>query len=435
MSSELFFSLFLIFGFILLIGLRVPITFAMLFTAFLYIIWSGRMPMRLISLTMTSGITNFTILAVPLFMAAGEIMNNSGITKRIFGFANVLVGHLTGGMGQVNVLASLLFSGVSTSAVADAVALGNIQVKAMRQVGYDDDFIVGVSSASSIVGPIYPPSGPMVLFGTLASISIGGMFMAGITVGITMTLFLMITVWLICRKRTYPKRSRAKFPEVFKSFKSAFWALLLAPFMKIALATGTVHATEVGAIAVLYSLFLGIFVYKELRKGMIIGILKRVVEIVGMIMMLISAGQVFASVLVAQRVPDMVGGFLFGMTTNPYLLILIVIVFLLIMGTFMETTAAIMVSIPLMLPVIDMIGMSPVQFGVLLIFVLMISLLTPPMAIILFIMSKIANISFMRSFHAVKIYYIAYIIIALIIGFFPTFTLWLPRLIFGPSMG
>ena len=435
MNYDVFLTLLLVFGFVLLVGLRFPITFSMLFTAFLFILLSGKLPMRYISQTMTSGIANFTILAVPLFMTAGELMNYSGITKRLFNFADVLVGHISGGLGHVNILASLFFGGVSGSAAADCVGLGNIEIKAMKDAGYDADFAVGITAASSIIGPIFPPSGPMILFGTLASISVGAMFMGGATVGVIMTLFLMITVFISCRKRNYPKRIRAGLKEIFSSFKVSFWALLMPPMLIYCLTSGIVHTTEVGALAVLYSFFLGFVVYRELKPAVFVNILKKVVETVGMIMMLIAAGQVFAGVLVAQRVPDMVGGFLFGLTTNPYILILIVIGFLLFLGTFMETTAAVLICIPLMLPVINMIGMNRVQFGILLIFVLMIGLLTPPMAICLFITSKIGGIPFMKAFHAVKIYYIAFIIIALLIGFFPVITLWLPRLIFGASVG
>jgi tripartite ATP-independent transporter DctM subunit len=435
MNWEVFYTLLLVLGFITLTGLRVPITFAMLFTAFAYVLISAKMPMRYVSQTMVTGISNFTILATPLFMTAGELMNHSGITKRLFNFADVLVGHITGGLGHVNVLASLFFAGVSGSANADCVGLGNIEITAMKSKGYDADFAVGITAASSIIGPIFPPSGPMILFGTLSSISVGAMFMGGATIGIIMTLFLCITVYITCKNRNYPVRPRATLKEIFRSFKDSFWALLMPPLLIICLTSGIVATTEVGALAVMYAFFLGFFVYRELTVKSFIPILKKVVETVGMIMMLISAGQVFAGVLGAQRVPSIVGNFLFSLTSNHYILILIVIGFLLFLGTFMETTAAILICIPLMLPIAQQIGMNQVQFGVLLIFTLMIGLLTPPMAICLFITSKIGGITFLQSFRAVKVYYIAFIIIALLIAYIPPLTLWLPRLLYGSSVG
>jgi tripartite ATP-independent transporter DctM subunit len=315
------------------------------------------------------------------------------------------------------------------------VGLGNIEITAMKSKGYDADFSVGITAASSIIGPIFPPSGPMILFGTLSSISVGAMFMGGATIGVIMALFLMITVYITCKNRNYPVRPRATLKEIFQSFKESFWALLMPPLLIFCLTSGIVATTEVGALAVMYAFFLGFFVYRELTVKSFVPILKKVVETVGMIMMLISAGQVFAGVLGAQRVPSIVGDFLFSLTTNPYILILIVIGFLLFLGTFMETTAAILICIPLMLPVAQQIGMNRVQFGVLLIFTLMIGLLTPPMAICLFITSKIGGITFLQSFRAVRVYYIAFVIIALLIAYIPSLTLWLPRLLYGPSVG
>jgi tripartite ATP-independent transporter DctM subunit len=435
MNQEVFLTLLLVLGFVLLTGLRVPITFAMLFTAFVYVLISAKMPMRYVSQTMITGISRFTILATPLFMTAGELMNHSGITKRLFNFADVLVGHITGGLGHVNVLASLFFAGVSGSANADCVGLGNIEITAMKSKGYDADFAVGITAASSIIGPIFPPSGPMILFGTLSSISVGAMFMGGATIGIIMAVFLMVTVYITCKNRNYPVRPRATLKEIVRSFKESFWALLMPPLLIICLTSGIVATTEVGALAVMYAFFLGFFVYRELTVKSFIPILKKVVETVGMIMMLISAGQVFAGVLGAQRVPSIVGNFLFSLTSNHNILILIIICFLLFLGTFMETTAAILICIPLMLPIAQQIGMNMVQFGVLLIFTLMIGLLTPPMAICLFITSKIGGITFLQSFKAVKVYYIAFIIIALLVAYIPPLTLWLPRLLYGPSVG
>lgn len=428
------YDLMLIGVFLILVLIRVPIALCMLLSSFLYVMVSGKMPVNLISQSMVDGVYSFTTLAIPLFMATGEIMNSAGLTRRLFHFADTLVGHITGGLGHVNVLASLFFSGVSGSAAADAAGLGNIEIKAMTDQGFDADFAVGITAASSIIGPIFPPSGPMILFGTFAGISVGAMFMGGMTVGIIMTIFLMATVYIICKKKNYPVREKAGWGVRWRAFLTSFWALLLPPFLVIGLNTGLVSTTEVGALAVMYALFLGFVVYRELKFGQFREILKKIVETVGMIMLLLAGGTVFARVLGAQKVPQNLGALLMGITDNYYIVIFIILCFLLFLGTFMETTAAILICIPLLMPIVDSIGINRVQFGIVMIFALMIGLLTPPMAICLFITSKIGRISFERAFRAVRVYNITFLVILLLIAYFPQITLWLPEMVFGGAV-
>lgn len=426
-----FFDVFLIVGFIVLVVLRVPICMCMLLVAFVYSLLSGSLPLSYLTQTMVSSVSSFTMLAVPLFMAVGEFMNATGVTEKLFDFADCLVGHIRGGLAHVNILSSLFFSGVSGSAAADAAGLGNIEIKAMTEKGFDPEFAVGITAASSIIGPIFPPSGPLLVFGTLASISVGSLFMGGVTVGIIMTIFLMITVYVVSKGKNYPVRKRAKLKEIWTTFKSSFWALLMPPLLMIGMTTGFVTTTEVAALALLYALFLGVVVYRALTIKKLLQIMKKVIETVGMIMMLISAGSVFAGMLGVQRVPANVGNLLFTITDNKIVLILIILAFILFLGTFMETTAAILICVPLLMPIVNQIGMSPIQFGIMVIFGLMIGLLTPPMAICLFITSKIGGISFESSFKAVKVYYIAFLIILLMIAFIPALTVWLPNLLYG----
>lgn len=426
-----FFDLFLILGFITLVALRVPVSLCMLLTAFSYSLLTGTLPVTYVTQTMVSGTSNFTMLAVPLFMAVGELMNATGVTEKLFAFADCLVGHIRGGLAHVNILASLFFSGVSGSAAADAAGLGNIEIKAMKDKGFDAEFSVGITAASSIIGPIFPPSGPLLLFGTLASISVGSLFVGGVTIGILMTIFLMITVYIISKGKNYPVRKRAKLPEIWKTFKSSFFALLMPPLLIIGMTTGFVTTTEVAALALLYALFLGIVVYKAMNFKKLLLIMKKVVETVGMIMMLIAGGTVFAGMLGVQRVPANVGSFLFGITDNTVILTLIILAFILFIGTFMETNAAILICIPILMPIAEQLGMNLVQFGIMVIFGLMIGLLTPPMAICLFITSKIGGITFESAFKSVKVYYIAFLIILLLIAFVPALTTFLPKVMYG----
>lgn len=426
-----FFDLFLILGFVALVALRVPVALCMLLIAFSYSLLTGALPVTYMTQTMVSGTSNFTMLAVPLFMAVGELMNATGVTERLFAFADCLVGHIRGGLAHVNILASLFFSGVSGSAAADAAGLGNIEIKAMKDKGFDADFAVGITAASSIIGPIFPPSGPLLLFGTLASISVGSLFVGGVTVGVIMTVFLMVTVYIISKGKNYPVRERAKLPELWKTFKSSFFALLMPPLLIVGMTTGIVTTTEVAALALLYALFLGVVVYRAMNLKKLIQIMKKVVETVGMIMMLVAGGTVFAGMLGVQRVPANVGNFLFSITDNKVILILIILAFILFIGTFMETNAAILICIPILMPIAEQLGMNLVQFGIMVIFGLMIGLLTPPMAICLFITSKIGGITFESAFKSVKIYYIAFLVILLMIAFIPPLTTFLPRLMYG----
>lgn len=426
-----FFDLFLILGFVALVALRVPVALCMLLIAFSYSLLTGALPVTYVTQTMVSGTSNFTMLAVPLFMAVGELMNATGVTERLFAFADCLVGHIRGGLAHVNILASLFFSGVSGSAAADAAGLGNIEIKAMKDKGFDADFAVGITAASSIIGPIFPPSGPLLLFGTLASISVGSLFVGGVTVGVIMTVFLMVTVYIISKGKNYPVRERAKLPELWKTFKSSFFALLMPPLLIVGMTTGIVTTTEVAALALLYALFLGVVVYRAMNLKKLIQIMKKVVETVGMIMMLVAGGTVFAGMLGVQRVPANVGNFLFSITDNKVILILIILAFILFIGTFMETNAAILICIPILMPIAEQLGMNLVQFGIMVIFGLMIGLLTPPMAICLFITSKIGGITFESAFKSVKIYYIAFLVILLMIAFIPPLTTFLPRLMYG----
>lgn len=426
-----FFDVFLIIGFLVLVMLRVPVCMCMLLTAFTYSLMSGALPVSYLTQTMVSSTSGFTMLAVPLFMAVGEFMNATGVTEKLFDFADCLVGHIRGGLAHVNILSSLFFSGVSGSAAADAAGLGNIEINAMVEKGFDKEFAVGITAASSIIGPIFPPSGPLLLFGTLASISVGSLFMGGVTVGVIMTIFLMTTVYIISKGKGYPVRKRAKIGEIWRSFRTSFWALLMPPLLLIGMTTGFVTTTEVAALALLYALFLGLVVYKALTFRKLLQIMQKVIETVGMIMMLIAAGSVFAGMLGVQRVPANVGNILFSITDNRYVLILIILAFILFLGTFMETTAAILICVPLLMPIVQQIGMDPVQFGIMVIFGLMIGLLTPPMAICLFITSKIGGISFESAFKAVKVYYIAFLVILLMISFIPPLTLWIPHLLYG----
>lgn len=409
--------------FLVLLLLRVPAAFCMLITTLVYALVELSVPQSFIPQAMVSGSASYTIMAAPFFILVGELMNSSGITKRLFKFANVLVGHITGGLGHVNVLASVFFSGVSGSAIADAAGLGNVEIKAMVDEGYDPDFSVGITAASSTIGPIIPPSSPMVLYGIMSGTSIGALFMAGIPTGILMAGFMMLVVYIISKKRNYPKSRRATLPEIWKAFKEAFWALLSPLILIVGMLSGFATPTETAAVAAAYSLFLGVVIYKEMTWQSLMDIMRNSIKSIGMVMLLIATGTVFAWMIGTEKVAEKSAELLFSLTSNPYLILLLINLFLLFVGTFMETTSALLVTLPVLLPIVKIIGMSTVQFGVIMVLLLMIGMLTPPMALCLFVTSKIGGISFDRAFKAVLPYYVALLTVLIIINLFPGVTL------------
>ena len=407
--------------FLVLLLLRVPAAFCMLITTLVYALVEQSVPQSFIPQAMVSGSASYTIMAAPFFILVGELMNSSGITKRLFKFANVLVGHITGGLGHVNVLASVFFSGVSGSAIA--AGLGNVEIKAMVDEGYDPDFSVGITAASSTIGPIIPPSSPMVLYGIMSGTSIGALFMAGIPTGILMAGFMMLVVYIISKKRNYPKSRRATLPEIWKAFKEAFWALLSPLILIVGMLSGFATPTETAAVAAAYSLFLGVVIYKEMTWQSLMDIMRNSIKSIGMVMLLIATGTVFAWMIGTEKVAEKSAELLFSLTSNPYLILLLINLFLLFVGTFMETTSALLVTLPVLLPIVKIIGMSTVQFGVIMVLLLMIGMLTPPMALCLFVTSKIGGISFDRAFKAVLPYYVALLTVLIIINLFPGVTL------------
>lgn len=417
--------------FLALIFLGMPIACSMIATSFMYIVLTGNVSLSFITQAVVSGSAGYTVLAIPFFMLAGELMNRSGITKTMFGFAKTLVGHIPGGLGHVNVLASVLFAGMTGSAAADASGLGNIEINAMIDEGYDPDFSVGVTAASSTIGPIIPPSSPMVLFGVTAGVSIGGLFLGGLMVGLLMALFMMITVFVLARRRNYPVMPRAHASEVGRSLVHALPSLATPVIIVGGMLSGLFTPTEAAAVAVLLALFLGFVINRELNRHSLFATMDISIENLGMIMLLIGGGNLFGWMLGVEKVTEKAAELLFSVSDNKYILLLIINLFLLFVGSFMETNASILILCPILLPIAEQIGMHPVQFGVMMVLNLMIGLLTPPMAICLYITSKLGKISFERAFRAVSPYYIALLVVLFAITMIPQVTLWLPQMILG----
>ncbi|MDU9004568.1 TRAP transporter large permease [Sedimentitalea todarodis] len=414
-------TLFLFFG--------VPVAVSLGLASLVYIMMAG-MPDVLLIHTMIGGIDSFPLLAIPFFILAGHLMNTGGITTKIFAFARALVGWLPGGLGHVNVGASVIFAGMSGAAVADAGGLGNVEIKAMREAGYDTDFSVGVTAASSTIGPIIPPSLPLVIYGVMASVSIGELFAAGLIPGLLMAASLMAMVAWYARARNYPKDSGISLCNIWITFKQAFLPLLTPVIIVGGIATGVFTPTEAAIAAVCYAMFLGLVVYKTLNWKHLVRVSMDTIETSAAILMIVAAAAVFAWILTSNQVAVHLGDAMLGMTTNKTVLLLIMMVMVLAIGLFMETIAAITILVPVLLPIALKAGIDPVHLGILVILNLMLGLLTPPVGMVLFVLSEVSGVKFERCVKATMPFLVPLIIVLLLITFFPQIALWLPTTVY-----
>lgn len=379
-------------------------------------------PYTIIAQRMVYGVNSFPLLAIPFFLLAGKIMNTGGITERIFGFAQTLVGHWRGGMGHVNIVSSMIFSGMSGSAVADAMGLGTIEIKAMRKAKYDDDFAVGVTAASATIGPIIPPSIPLVIYGVLANVSITALLIAGLLPGILMGICLMILCAIQAKQRGYPVSKPSGMGAVWSSFRSAIWPLLAPAIIIGGIWTGVFTPTEAAAIAVLYSLFLSMVIYREVGLRDLYRIIKDTMHDTTIILLVVAAANLYAWLLVFTRIPMTLAAQVTSWTSEPLVILFMINLFLLIVGCFMETNAAITVLTPILLPIALAVGVDPVHFGIVMVLNLMIGLLTPPLGMLMYAVANVAKVPVNKALRAIVPYYIPLMISLLLVTIFPQLT-------------
>ena len=372
---------------------------------------------------------SFPLLAAPFFILMGNVMNTSGVTRRIFNFANVLVGWLRGGLGHANVVSSMIFAGMSGSAVADAGGLGTIEVQAMKESGYDADFAAAITAASATIGPIIPPSLPIVIYAVLSDTSVGGLFIGGVIPGVMMGILLMIMVAVYSRKRNYPKTDFPSPIVLWKAFKDSFWALLSPAILFFGITSGIFTPTEAAVIAAFYSIILGLYIYKEFKIRDLPRLILMTIETNGVVLALVMTAVLFGWNLSVAGVPQALGRILLSISENPIVIILILNVFLLFIGCFMEAIAAMMIIVPILMPVAHMIGMNPIQFGIMVVLNLMIGTITPPVGIVLYITANVAKISFERVLKATVPFLIPLIFVLLLVSLVPQITTFLPNLI------
>jgi tripartite ATP-independent transporter DctM subunit len=408
----------------------VPVAVALAGASLLYVVAGGTIPDVVVVHRMVNGIDSFPLLAIPFFVLAGNLMNSALITNRIYEFAVALVGWMRGGLGHVNVAGSVIFAGMSGTAVADAGGLGTIEIKAMRDHGYDANFAVGLTAASSTIGPIIPPSLPMVIYGVMASASIGQLFAAGLLPGLGMALFLMLWVAWIARRRGYPRDAAFSLPRLGRSFLRAFLALLTPAILIGGMVSGAFTPTEAAIAAVVYALFLGLVVYRTLTLRSLVRVSMETIESTAVILLIVAAASIFGWILTSTRITEALAGWVFSFTDDPLMVLLLVNLLLLIVGCFMETIAAITILVPVLLPIMTQMGVDPVQFGIIMVLNLMIGLLTPPVGMVLYVLSRVSKMPFEQCARACAPFLIPLLAVLAVVTLVPEFSLWLPTLIY-----
>ncbi len=420
--------LFVAIFFLLIIG--APVAIALGGASLLFVLISGKVPDLVVVHRMVNGIDSFPLLAVPFFILAGTLMNAVGITNRIFAFATACVGWMHGGLGHVNIGASIIFAGMSGAAVADAGGLGTIEIKAMRDAGYDADFSVGVTAASSTIGPIIPPSLPMVIYGVMASASIGQLFAAGFIPGLLMGVALMLMVAWFAHRRKYPRDAEFSVSVLGSSFKRAFLSLTTPIIIVGGILTGMFTPTEAATAAVLWAMFLGFVVYRTLNLRRFVRVSMETIETTAIILLIVAGASIFAWLLTSNRVTEQFANLVSGFTDNKFLILILLNLILFIVGFFMETVAAITILVPVLLPLAVSVGVDPVHFGVIMVLNLMIGLLTPPVGMVLYVLSRVSGVSFERCTQATLPFLIPLVAVLMLITFVPEFSMWLPTLIY-----
>ncbi len=413
--------------------LGVPIAVSMGLTAVLTFVFLDQgFVLTMLAQRMYSSTTAFTLLAIPFFILAGNLMNSGGITRRVFRFALALVGHFRGGLGHVNVVASMIFSGMSGAAVADAAGLGLVEMEAMTKAGYSPRFSAAITAASSTIGPVVPPSIPFVIYGSITGVSVGKLFLAGCTPGVLMGIAMMIGVYFVSRRRNYPKEAMASFKELASSAKEASLALGTPVIIIGGILGGIFTPTEAAVVASLYALFLGLVVYRELTVRDLPRVLWDTLLHTLRVMFIISAAGFFGWLLIHQRIPEQVIRGLTAFTASSWGLLMIIIFILLVLGCFLEGIAVLVITIPVFMPLIALYGINDVQFGVIMTLCSMLGLLTPPVGMSLYAVSSISGVPIGPLTREMWPYLLGIFVVLLIVTFLPYFSLWLPNLLMGP---
>lgn len=415
--------------FVVMMVIRMPLYLCLLTSSVLYLALTPELSMMTAMAKMMNAPNSFTLLAVPFFILAAQIMNTGGVSDRIFGFANKLVGHHRGGLAYVNVLDSLIFSGISGSALADVGGIGTLEIKAMRKQGYDDDFILGLTGASATVGPIIPPSIPFVIYAAMANVSVGALFVAGIVPGLLLCLVQCVYIYIASKKRNYPADKKSTFKEIMNSLVGALPALLFPVILLGGIWTGFFTPTEAALVSVVYGILVSFIFYKDLKVRDFPRILKESLLQLGPCIAVVVSASLFAWVLTYEKVDLVIVDFILSITTNKYVILLFINILLLLLGMFIEVIAAIMITLPILTPLMVVANIDPVHMGVILVLNMMIGLLTPPVGFSLYMLSTVSKRPFNEVVKMCFPWVLLLIGALLLVTYIEPITMWLPRLL------
>lgn len=405
----------------------VPIGVAMIFVSMGYFYFTG-MGINFAMQRMVDGLNSFPLLAVPLFILAAGVLNSAGITHHLFGFARSLVGHVTGGLGHVNVLASLFFSGMSGSALADAGGLGKMEIEAMREAGYDDDFAGAVTAASSMIGPLVPPSITMVLYGVIANVSIGKLFLGGIVPGFLCAAALMVMVWFIARKRDYPRDPRRSVGEIGSLFVKSLPALLTPLVIVGGIFSGLFSPTEAAAVTVLYAILIDLLFYRELTFRRLWDAIYDTTVTSASIATIVAGVALLSFIMAREQAPQQIATFFLSIADSPLTFLIAVNLMVFVLGCFIEALVILLVVVPILVPVAMGFGIDPVHFGIITVLNLMISILTPPMGMALFVVAQVGGIPYQRLARAILPWLVPPFVVLFLVCAFPILATGLPSL-------
>jgi tripartite ATP-independent transporter DctM subunit len=385
---------------------------------------------KMVSQRFYAGLDMFTLMAMPFFIFAGAIMNKSGITHRLVKFSNTLVGHLRGGLAHANIVASIFFSGMTGAAVSDTAAIGTMLIPAMEEDGYDKDFSAAVTAASSIIGPTIPPSNMMVIYGSLMSVSIAGLFAAGFVPGLLIALFLMILSGFISKKRGYPKSGRSSLKQILLATKEAILPLLMPIIILGGILTGIFTPTEAAAVAVGYAFIIGFFVLRTLKLRDIPDLLYQTGKTTGVVFLIIGSASILGWILTMERVPEAVAAAFLRVSNNPHIILLLILILMLVVGMFMDIAAALIILGPILHPIaVNNLGINPIHFGIIMVLSLNLALMTPPVGACLFVACNISKLSLEALTRAIWPFIVVEVIALFIIAYWADLVLFFPRLV------
>ena len=431
MDAQAIAILILLGSFFVMILLRFPIAYAVALSTVFCLSYQG-LSLNTLCQQMVKGISSFSLMAVPFFITMGVLMGSGGISEKLIALANACVGWMRGGMAMVNIVASYFFGGISGSAAADTASIGSIMIPMMVDQGYDDDFSTAVTITSSCEGLLVPPSHNMVIYATTAGgISVGSLFLAGYLPGALLAGCLMIGSYIISVKRNYPKGEPFRLGTFFKQLGTSIWALAAVIIVVVGVVAGVFTATESAAIAVIYSLFVSVFIYKGLDWKGVWHALEECVNTLAIVLILIATSSAFGYCLTTLHVPDLAANAITGLTNSPVLIALLLDLIILVLGCIMDMSPIILIATPILLPIAMSIGIDPIQFGIIVVLNCGIGLLTPPVGAVLFIGSAVAKRPMEKVVKATLPFYACMVIALLLLTFVPDISLAIPKLIGG----